>query len=83
MRTLGFRRRLMRAVRAWESEWELVEHFLQKSFKEILRQLLRYSGKQKKNEPAFYKAQESLKLAIPYATRRAKARVRAYYRKYF
>lgn len=82
MRTLGFRRRLMRAVRAWDSEWELVEEFLYKSFKEILRQLLRCSGKQKKNEPAFYKAQESLRVVIPYATRRAKARVRTYSKKY-
>ena len=76
MRTLGFRQRLRRAVRAWETECELVSEFLYKSFKEIIGQLLRHSGKQRKNEPAFYKAQESLKTAIAYATRRAKAKVR-------
>ena len=78
MRTLGFRQRLRRAVRAWETECELVSKFLHKSFKEIIGQLLRHSGKQRKNEPAFYKAQASLNTAILYATKRARAKVRTF-----
>lgn len=83
MRALGLRRRLMRAVQAWDSEGELASEFLRKSLVEVLMHLLRYSARDKKNEPAFYKAQQSVKAATDYAARRAKRNMKRYFREAF
>lgn len=83
MRSLGLRRRLMRAVQAWDSEGEHASEFLRKSLMEILRRLLQYSAKDKKNEPAFYKAQDSVKKATKFAARSVTGRLKTYYKEAF
>lgn len=83
MRSLGIRKRLKHATHAWESEWDHTSSFLRRSFKEILSRLLQHSAKNKKNEPAFYKAQDSVKAATQFAARKAKRKVRTYFKEEF
>jgi len=83
IRSLAIRKRLMRATHAWESEREHTSSFLRRSFKEILSRLLQYSARDKKNEPAFYKAQDSVKAATQFAARKVRSKVRTFYKEEF
>lgn len=80
IRVIGLKGGFLRAMsRPEHAESEYVRHFLERSFRVIIAALLRCSARQKKNEPAFYKALESVKPAVDTATWRARRRVRQYY----
>jgi hypothetical protein len=60
---------------------ETIKYFLQKSCKAVLSALLRQSAHAKKNEPAFYKALNTVKPAIKSAVYYSRPKVREYYRR--
>jgi hypothetical protein len=82
LQSTGLKNGFLRAMARWESESDSLEPFLEKSFKVVMAALLRYSARAKKNEPAFYKALESVKPAVNFATRRSRKKIRDYYRDY-
>jgi len=72
----------LRAMARWDTDNFALEQFLEKSFKAIITVLLQCSSQHKKNEPAFYKALESVKPAVRSATWHSKRKVRQCYRQY-
>jgi len=72
----------LRAMGRWDSDNYALEQFLEKSFKAVMSALLRCSSQHKKNEPAFYKALESVKPAVHSATWHSQRKVRESYHQY-
>ena len=57
-----------------------IRYFIEKSCKAIILALLQQSAHDKKNEPAFYKALNTVKPAIKSAAYRARPKIRQYYK---
>ena len=57
-----------------------IRYFIEKSCKSIISALLQQSAHDKKNEPAFYKALNTVKPAIKSAAYRARPKIRQYYK---
>jgi hypothetical protein len=72
----------LRAMGRWDLHDSLLEQFLEKTFKVVISALLRYSAGQKKNEPAFYKALESVKPGVKTAAWRSRKKIRQYYERF-
>jgi len=79
LRATGLKGRWLRTMARWDSDPYFMERFLEKSCKAVVSALLRFSARQKKNEPAFYKAVESVKPAVDSAVRRVRRKIRRYY----
>jgi hypothetical protein len=82
LRVTGYKSGFMNAMSRWDYHRPELEPFLEKSFKAIISSLLQCSSQHKKNEPAFYKALESVKPAVDSAVWRSRAKVRKFYRAY-
>jgi hypothetical protein len=82
IQSTGLKNGFLRTMSRWDNESWYLQQFLEKSFKVIIAALLRRSAKDKKNEPAFYKALQSVKPAIDSATSRSRPKIRQYYREY-
>jgi hypothetical protein len=82
LRATGLKSSFFRAMSRWDSDKHLIEPFLECAFKAVMSALLRCSAQHKKNEPAFYKALESVKPAVESATWRARRKVRQCFREY-
>lgn len=72
----------LRAMGRWDLHDSLLEQFLEKTFKVVISALLRYSAGQKKNEPAFYKALESVKPGVKTAAWHSRKKTRQYYQRF-
>ncbi|MDD5544691.1 MAG: AIPR family protein [Acidobacteriia bacterium] len=72
----------LHAMTRWDSDNDALEKFLERSFKAVISALLRCSSQHKKNEPAFYKALESVKPAVRSATWHCRRKVRHCYHQY-
>jgi hypothetical protein len=77
---VGVKSGFLHAMARWDSHRMFLESFLEKSSKAVAAALLQRSARQRKNEPAFYKALESVKPAVDSATWRSRGRIRRYYR---
>ena len=82
MQITGLKSGFLRAMSRWERDSWNLEIFLEKSCKIVIGNLLRRSSQDKKNEPAFYKAFESVKPAVDSAVSRSRSKIRQYYRDY-
>lgn len=83
IKAAGLKPAFLRAMAQWNHAQDYsLEDFLDKAFKTVIAALLQSSARQKKNEPAFYKALESVKPAVRSATWRSRAKVRRYYSHY-
>ncbi len=83
IKTAGLKPGFLRAMAQWNQAQDYsLETFLDNSFKAVISALLRCSTRQKKNEPAFYKAVESVKPAVRSATWHSRKKVRRYYSHY-
>jgi hypothetical protein len=82
IQSAGLKNGFLRAMSRWDSESWHLQIFLEKSFKAVIAALLRRSSKDKKNEPAFYKALESVKPAVDSAVSRSRPKIRQYYLEY-
>jgi len=82
MQSAGLKSGFLRAMSRWERDSWNLEIFLEKSCKVVISNLLRRSSQDKKNEPAFYKAFESVKPAVDSAVSRSRSKIRQYYRDY-
>lgn len=82
IRSAGLKVGFLRAMTRWDSDNYALEQFLAKSFKIVISALLRCSSQHKKNEPAFYKALESVKPAVRSATLHSQRKVRRCYHHY-
>lgn len=72
----------LRSMARWDSDMDSVQLFLEASFKTVLAALLKCSSADKKNEPAFYKALESIQPAVKTATYRSRKKIRQHYQQY-
>ena len=81
IRSTGLKGGLLHAMARWGSEERQVVDFLGRAFKAVIAFLLKYSAHQKKNEPAFYKAMESVKPAVDFAVRRSRKKIRLDYQR--
>lgn len=82
IQSTGLKVGFLRAMTRWDSDNYALEQFLEKSFKIVVSALLRCSSQHKKNEPAFYKALESVKPAVRSATWHSRSKVRQCYHQY-
>jgi hypothetical protein len=76
LRNTGLKGKFMRAMSRWETESVWLEEFLETACKAIVAALLRCSARDKKNEPAFYKAVENVKPAVESASWRCRRKIR-------
>ncbi len=79
LRSAGLNEGFLRAMSRWKTDQEVIECFLDKSFKVIITALLKCSSVDKKNEPAFYKAEDSVKPAVETAAKRSQRKIKTYY----
>jgi hypothetical protein len=82
MRSAGIRSDFFRGMGRWDVHSPGLELFIERSSKTIISALLRISARQKKNEPAFYKAVASVKPAVESAVRHSRVQIRRYFRAY-
>jgi hypothetical protein len=82
LRRIRLKNGFLRAMTRWDTDSQSIERFLEMSCKVVLSALLRCSSQYKKNEPAFYKALQSVKPAIDSAVWRCRRKVRQYYSDY-
>lgn len=82
LKTTGIKLGFLRAVSRYDSNSEAIDKFVERSFRVIASALLRCSSRDRKNEPAFYKATENVKSAVESATWRSKRKIRQYYSEY-
>jgi hypothetical protein len=81
LRATALKANFMRCMSRWDIEAVWLEEFLESSCKTIIAALLRCSARDKKNEPAFYKAAESVKSAVDTAAWRCRRKVREAFRR--
>jgi hypothetical protein len=82
LRSTGLKSAFLRTMNRWDSDHYDLERFLEHSCKVVVSSLLRCSSQHKKNEPAFYKALESVKPAVETSVRRSRRKIREVYREY-
>jgi hypothetical protein len=82
LRTTGLKSGFLRTMRHWDADNKDLERFVEQSCKVVVSSLLRCSSQHKKNEPAFYKALESVKPAVETSVRRSRRKIREVYREY-
>jgi hypothetical protein len=82
IQSAGLKTGFVRAMSRWDAQRWHIEPFLQKSSKTVIGALLQRSARDKKNEPAFYKALESVQPAVKSATSRSRRKIRQYYSHY-
>jgi hypothetical protein len=82
LQSAGLKSAFLRGMCRWEKDSLNLEIFLEKSCKVVIAALLRRSSQDKKNEPAFYKALESVKPAVNSAVSRSRSKIRQYFREY-
>jgi hypothetical protein len=76
LRSTGLKAGFMRSMSRWDTESFWLEGFLETACKAIIAALLRCSAREKKNEPAFYKAVENVKPAVETAAYRCRRKIR-------
>jgi hypothetical protein len=81
LRATGLKTNFMRCMSRWDIEAVWLEEFLETACKVIVSALLRCSARDKKNEPAFYKATESVKSAVDSAAWRSRRKIREAFRR--
>lgn len=82
LRSTGLKSKFLRIMNRWDSESESITWFIERSCKSIMAALLQCSARHRKNEPAFYKALDSVKPAVETAMRRSRAKIRRYFADY-
>jgi len=82
LRATGLKQAFLRAMARWSSDGHYAAEFLDKSCRAVVSALLHCSSRDKKNEPAFYKALKSVKPAVDSAIWRSRRKVRTYYNYY-
>jgi hypothetical protein len=80
LRSTALKAGFLRDMSRWDCQRYNLEWFLEKSCKVVISSLLRCSSQHKKNEPAFYKALESVKPAVDTSVWRSRAKIRKFYR---
>lgn len=80
LRSTGLKGAFLRTMSHWHSDNFAQERFMEQACKVIISSLLRTSAQHKKNEPAFYKALESVKPAVETSVRRSRRKIRELYR---
>jgi len=80
LRSTGLKAGFLRDMSRWDCQRYNLEWFLEKACKVVVSSLLRCSSQHKKNEPAFYKALESVKPAVDTSVWRSRAKIRKFYR---
>jgi hypothetical protein len=79
LRSTGLKGGFLRTMNRWDSDNYDLERFLEQSCKVVVSSLLRCSSRHKKNEPAFYKALESVKPAVETSVWRSRRKIREVY----
>lgn len=82
LRASELKPQVLRAIDNWDAGHESVKLFVEKSFKTVMTALLQRSSRQKKNEPAFYKAAGSVRPTVEYAAWRCRRKIQQYYATY-
>jgi hypothetical protein len=83
IKTLGVKKQVLRRLAAdSDDQYAAFESFLRKTFKATLSALMRRSGRNKRNEPAFYKSVGSVKPAVDVAVRASRGKAWRYFKQF-
>lgn len=82
LRATNLKGAFLRAMTRWDTDKPEIEQFLVSACKTVVSALLQCSARHKKNEPAFYKAEETVRPAVASAVWRSRRRIRKAYRSY-